>query len=78
MATSLAQGGSGFPYFASCIYQYLRGVSLQDLSVSIDDVADYDVRALLEKVNVSATQSSDALHMSCLPGCIHATVSVHI
>ena len=61
MAMSLAQGGSGFPYFASCIYQYLQGVSLQEVSVRIDDVADYDVRVLLEKVILSCT-CTDQLH----------------
>ena len=51
MAMSLVQDGSGFPYLAPCIYQYLQGVKVHDISVSIDDVADYNVRGLLEKVS---------------------------
>ena len=56
MSMSLAQGGSGFPYFASCIYDYLRGTSLQNVSVAIEDVADCDIQLFLRKV-ISITKS---------------------
>jgi hypothetical protein len=52
MAMSLVQDGSGFPYLAPCLYQYLQGVQVHNISVSIDEIADYDIRALLEKVKL--------------------------
>ena len=56
MAMSLVQDGSGFPFLAPCIYQYLQGMKVHDISVDIADVADYASRSLLEKV---------ILHQSC-------------
>ena len=52
MAVALSQGGSGFPFFAPCILEYLKGTSIQDIKVTIEAVADWETRDLLMKVDV--------------------------
>ncbi len=49
---SLAQGGSGFPFFASCVFKYLRGDKIYDINVPLSEVPDPEVKAILEKVCV--------------------------
>ena len=50
MAMSLLQQGSGFPYLAPCIYQYISGVELSAIDVSIEDVPSFELRSMIEKV----------------------------
>ena len=48
MAISLVQGGSGFPFFAPPVYQYLCGVEMP--TIELQDVPNFEVISLLEKV----------------------------
>ena len=50
MAMSLVQGGSGFPYMAPPMYDYLCGVEIPSIKVAIDDVPSCEVRQLLQQV----------------------------
>jgi len=50
MAMSLLQQGSGFPYLAPPVYQYISGVELSAIKVSIEDVSSIEFRSVLEKV----------------------------
>ena len=50
MAVALCQGGSGFPFFAPCIFQYFQGTPVQDITVTIDEIADYEIKCFCEKV----------------------------
>ena len=50
MSMSLAQGGSGFSYFAHCVFQYLCGVPLHKIFVAVEDIADFEVQNFLNKV----------------------------
>ena len=65
VAMSLAQGGSGFPFFAPSVFKYLKGDSIYGISVPVCEVPDMEVRAVLEKV-----QSS----ISCLQLCVHVCI----
>ena len=50
MAMSLAQGGSGFSYLCPSVYQYLCGIKPTDISVSVDDIPDYEVKNAVQQV----------------------------
>jgi hypothetical protein len=50
MAMSLVHGGSGFPFFAPPMYQYLCGMEVSSIDVRMEDVPNLEVRSLLEKV----------------------------
>ena len=50
MAMAVIQGGSGFHYFAPCIYHYLCGAEVSFISVSADDIPDYEVSSVVQKV----------------------------
>lgn len=50
MGMSLMQGGSGYPYFAPCIFDYLCGKDLAEIMVSREDIPDGDMLLALEKV----------------------------
>lgn len=50
MAMSLAQDGSGFPYFSPSVYLYLCGLSPTAINVTVDDVPDYEVRGIIQQV----------------------------
>ena len=50
MAMSLVQEGSGFPYFAPPVYEYLCGAELSSIKVTVDDVPNLEVRAFIEEV----------------------------
>ena len=50
MSMALAQDGSGFPFFAGCMYQYLCGKKISDIEVDIEAVPDYEVYQFLTKV----------------------------
>ena len=49
---TLVNGGSGFCFMAPPVYQYLCGRDLRDISVSVADVPDAQVRHVLRKVYV--------------------------
>lgn len=50
MAMSLVQGGSGFPFFAQPMYEYLCGVDPSSVNISVNDVPNSDAALLLQKV----------------------------
>ena len=50
MALSLLHGGSGFPFLAKSTYDYLCGLPLSSITVTNDEVPNYEARALLDKV----------------------------
>ena len=50
MSMALAQDGTGFPFFAGCMYQYISGKEIKDIEVDIDEVPDYEVYQFLTKV----------------------------
>ena len=52
MSMSLLQGGSGFPYLAPPIYQYFSGVEIFALNVSMEDVASFELRSIIEEVRL--------------------------
>ena len=53
MVMVLAQDGSGFPFFANTIYEYICGKDLKDIDVDIESVPDGDAYFLLRlKLNV--------------------------
>lgn len=54
MVMSLTQGGSGFPFLAECIFDYICGVDIKDVKVTIDTVPDYDVYSSLRKVSLAS------------------------
>ena len=49
MATSIVQGGSGFPFLCKCVFEYLSG---QDVNATVDYtvIPDSDIKATLDKV----------------------------
>ena len=50
MAMSLLQDGCGFRFLAPPAYQYVCGADLNNIVVSTDDVADFEVKAFIEQV----------------------------
>ena len=59
MSMSLLQQGSGFPYLAPSVYQYISGVSMSSIDVSIEEVSNIELRSIIDKVIIM-------LHVSCL------------
>lgn len=51
IAISLVNGGSGFPYMAPPMYQYLCGVDMSENKVSLEDVPSFEVKEMLQKVS---------------------------
>ena len=49
---SIVQGGSGIHFFAPCVYQYLCGVDVSAIPVSTDDIPDYEVITVVQKVHM--------------------------
>ena len=49
---AVVQGGSGFHFLAPCVYQYLCGVDVLDIPVSTDDIPDYEVTTVVQKVHL--------------------------
>ena len=58
MAMSLIQGGSGFPYLAPPMYDYLCGKDAISIEVSAEDVPSIDVTQLLQKVTTFCTHNT--------------------
>ena len=50
MAMSLLQQGSGFPYLAPPVYQYISGVEVSKIDVSVEDIPNVELRSIIEKV----------------------------
>ena len=52
VAMGLVQGGSGIPFLAPPVYNYLCGMSMQAVKVSLEDAPNFEVQELVEKVHV--------------------------
>ena len=50
IATSIAQGGSGFPYLYEGVYEYLCGKEPNSVSTTASVIPDYAARSVVEKV----------------------------
>ncbi len=51
MALSLLHGGSNFSFFfGNSTYAYLSGIPLPSITVNSDEVPDYEVQVLIDKV----------------------------
>ena len=61
MAVALSQGGSGFPVFAPCVFEYLKGTLIQDIKVTIGEVADWETR-VFELLYLGYRQALSQLH----------------
>ena len=62
MAVALSLGGSGFPFFAPCAFEYLKGTLFQDIKVTIGEVADWETNVFLEKVIVMHRMETSLWH----------------
>ena len=51
MAMLIPQQGSGFPFFSTTSYNYLRNSDISHFKVIPEDVTDPEVRAFLEEVH---------------------------
>ena len=49
---SVVQGGSGIHGLSNSVYNYLSGMPVSDIIVSVAEVPDPDVREMLEKVYI--------------------------
>ena len=52
MGSSIAQGGSGYPFFAPCIFSYIAGEDLGDMKVAREEIPIFDVASALERVRM--------------------------
>ena len=50
MGVSIMQGGSGYPFFAPCVYDYLCGKQPWELNVSREEIPDTGIVSILENV----------------------------
>ena len=50
MAMSLAQEGSGFPYIAPPVYEYLCGAQLSTIDPTVEDVPNLEVKSSTEEL----------------------------
>ena len=50
MAVSLVQGGSGYPFFAPAIFEYLAGTDICAITPSLQDVPSAEVQQLIAEV----------------------------
>lgn len=48
------QGGSGYPFLAPCVFEYISGKDLADIPVSREEIPDGDVVSALEKVHAGS------------------------
>ena len=74
MAMSFAQDGSGFPYFASCVFKYFRGDEINNISVPPSEVPNEQVRAVLEEVCILCSLYV-TIHL-CV--CVRVRACVHL
>ena len=50
MTMSLLQQGSGFPYMAPSVYEYISGVSISSIDISIEEVSSIELLSIIDKV----------------------------
>lgn len=50
MGSSIAQGGSGYPFLAPCVFSYIAGEDLGDIKVAREEIPAFDVTSALERV----------------------------
>ena len=50
MAMSLAQQGSGFPFFGNSTFSYLCSQDISNIDVAVDEVPDHETRTLIMQV----------------------------
>ena len=55
MTMSLAQQGSGFPFFGSSTFGYLCSKDITSIDVVVEETPDHETRNLIKKVNIAAT-----------------------
>ena len=46
----LVHGGGGFHVLSSSVYEYISGKKVADLSVCEEEVSDFDIKSLIDKV----------------------------
>ena len=51
---SLAQQGSGFPFFGNSTFLYLCSQDISNIDVAVDEVPDHETRTLIKQVSVYA------------------------
>ena len=72
---SLVQGGSGFPYMAPPMYDYLCGIDILSIKVILDDVPSCEVRKLLQQVvGITCTLTG---RMNVHPSMLNVAFYVH-
>lgn len=64
MALSLAQEGSGFSFFAPCMFDYICGKDVHEITVDVNSVPDYEAHDLLLKLKDMCDESM--LHQTLL------------
>ena len=47
---ALVHGGGGFHVLLSSVYDYICGKKLAELGLSAQEVSDYDIKILIDKV----------------------------
>ena len=52
LSASLVQGGAGANILSKSVYAYLSGMSAADIIVDIEEVADYELKELIQKVRL--------------------------
>ena len=55
-AMALAQGGAGFHILAPSVFNYISSMSLSDIVVCVEEVADDTVKELVQKVRNSIVE----------------------
>ena len=62
---SVVQGGSGIHGLSNSVYNYLSGMPVSDIIVSVAKVPDPDVREMLEKVYIYISSTSWSCNLLC-------------
>lgn len=52
MAMSLVQGGSGYPFIAPPVYDYLCDIDLLKIEITVEDIPIAEIRRFVQKVSV--------------------------
>ena len=50
MVMTIVNCGSGYPFLAPSVFSYLCGLPIADIVVGTEEVPDYEIRAVIEKV----------------------------
>ena len=50
MAMSIAQQGSGFPFFGISTFKYLCSKDIKEIEVAVEETPDPTIRKLIEEV----------------------------